>query len=212
MADTLNLDFQDLDDFLAPGDEELPPDAGLDDEPAPVPGDFVAPERETARAKKYRLKVKKGINVLIRATASKPGTVADSAALILHGPDVAKAAGNLADKDDRIRRAIDFLTEDGIDNPYVILGLATLPLLFQVLRNHESTLDKDIRVGFKVPFTKGRRFQLPFKFKLRFNLIRHTTQPPEYLTDYVMGSPAIQEALAKQDIRVAWRRNGHGRP
>src|SRR5215469_1046840 len=87
--------------------------------------EFVEEIKETARAKRYRLKVKKGLNFLMRLTVDKPNTVADAAAIIEYGPQVSKAIGELADSDERVRKIIDFVTDDGIENPYVTTIIAT---------------------------------------------------------------------------------------
>lgn len=178
--------------------------------------DFVEEKKETATAKKYRLKTRHGINFLITGLVQSPGTVPDAAALLYHGPAVSEAIGNLADKDKRVRAAIDFLTEDTIDNPYALTAIAVLPLAIQMLRNHEpqgANVAKNLRV--KVPFTK-RYFTLPIKIKFSFKWTKNVSYEPNYMVDHVFGNPNVQMALAKRGIRVAWptanaQHNGSGR-
>lgn len=172
---------------------------------------FVEEVKETARAKRYRLKTKHGLNFLMRILVQHPGTVPDAAAVIHHGPAVAKAVGHLADTDERARKIIDFITEDGIDNPYVLTMFTLLPMLFQVMRNHEQQLDNMSARGFRIriPFTKR---YIPVRFKFRIRVVgRNMTEAPDFLTAHVFGNPAVRDALDKQDIKVAWpdpRMNG----
>jgi hypothetical protein len=203
-----DLDFGEFDsEFILPDPvetDQLDPEA-----PQPDTG-FVEEPAETARAKRYRLKVKHGLNFVMRVTAEHPSTVADSAAIIMHGPDVAKAVGNLADHDKRVRAAIDFITDDAIDNPYVLAAITVLPMAFQILRNHEHQLDKEVRPSIRLP--RGRRLTIPFlRFRLRFKLIHQATETPGFITQHVFSNPAIRSALAKQDINLAWSPNMNGR-
>lgn len=207
------LDFEAA-EWVMPDPDDINPDQAEAPEYKESDPAFVEPVKETPRAKRYRLKAKRGLNFLMRATVEHPATVADAAAIVQYGPPLSKAIGNLADNDERVRKAIDFLTEDGIENPWVLTAITVLPLAFQCMRNHEKHLDKEIQLGFRIPRTK-RRIQLPFKFRLRFKFIRQTTQPPDFLTEHVFGNTLIQDALAKQDIKIAWppnyRNNGYRR-
>lgn len=200
------LDAEDVADseFIS-GNDAQSPDA-----------DFVEEVKESARAKRYRLKTRHGINFLISGLVQSPGTVPDAAALLYHGPEISKAVGNLADKDDRVRKAIDFLTEDTIDNPYALTVIAFAPLAIQMLRNHEPrsvNVAKPLQI--KIPLTK-RYLKIPFRIRFSFKWTRNVSYEPAYLTEHIFSNPNVQAALAKRGIRVAWptinaQHNGNGR-
>ena len=174
----------------------------VDDEQPEPSGEFIEEHKETQRAKKYRLKTKHGLNFLLKTLAGHPATVADSAAIIQHGPGISQAVGHLCDSDDTARRIVDFITEDGIDNPYVLTAIAVLPLAFQVIRNHETGLEKGAKLA--IPVGKKRRIHIPFRFRIRLGKARNTTVEPDFLVNHVFGSPVVREAFRKQGIRVAW--------
>jgi len=198
-----DIDFEFDTEFLEP---DAPDPDAVDPELSDTDPDFIEEVKETARARKYRLKTKHGLNFLFKLFAGNPKTVPDAAAIVMHGPDVAKAVGHLCDTDERARKFVDFVTDDAIDNPYLITALTVLPLVFQVMRNHEPALDK-VRTGgvrIRIPFTK-RAIHLPFSLRIRlFRGAREMTEAPDTLTAHVFGNPAIREALARQDIHVAW--------
>jgi hypothetical protein len=204
---TAFADFEYDTEFLEPDEEDQPEPDSIDPELRDVSdSDFVEEVKETQRARRYRIKTKHGLNFLIKLFAGNPKTVADAATIIYHGPDVAKAIGHLADTNDSARKFIDFVTDDGIDNPYIITALTVLPMVFQVMRNHEPALEKVGAGGIRlhIPFTK-REIRLPIKLRIRlFRGARELTQAPETLTSHIFSNPAVREALAKQDIRIAW--------
>lgn len=171
---------------------------------------FVQEVKETPRAARYRKKTVRGLNFLFKNLAGSPGTSADAAAIVEYGPQVAKAVGNLCDKDDRVRRAVDFITDDGIENPYVLVVAAALPLVFQLVRNHEPAIEKFAGLKLRIPFTK-RELRIPFKLKLKFTLVNRNSYPPTQMMQHVFGNPVIAEALAKQEIHVAWPASQNGR-
>lgn len=215
MSAAPDIDYEYAEGFL--DEEELADSEFIAGEDANAPeSEFVEEKKESATAKKYRLKTRHGINFLITGLVQSPGTVPDAAALLYHGPAISEAVGNLADKDKRVRAAIDFLTEDTIDNPYALTAIAVLPLAIQVLRNHEPSgadVAKNIRI--KVPFTK-RYMQLPIKIRFSFKWTRNVSYEPNYMVEHVFGNPSVQMALAKRGIHVAWptvnaRHNGNGR-
>lgn len=195
------------DDFLGSDDEEIDPEfVEYDEQLRDIAPDFVEQKKETATARKYRLKAKHGLNFLLNQFVQHPKTVADAAAIIEYGPQVSRAVGELADADKRVARAIDFLTDDGIDNPYILAGFAIVPLAMQVIRNHEQALTKEIKPHIRIPFTR-REIRLPFKFSFKLKFIKTYTAPPETLTEHVFNNPVIREAFAKRDIKIAWQPN-----
>jgi len=182
------------------------------DAQSPSP-EFVEEEKETARAKKYRLKVRHGINFLITGMVQSPATAPDAAALIYHGPNVSAAIGQLADYDDKVRKMIDFITDDTIDNPYILTAVTLLPLAVQLMRNHESVVEQlPNKFRLRIPFTK-RTIKLPVKFKFSLKWSRNISFEPKYLTFNVLGHPGVQENLRKRGINIAWpvnaESNGH---
>lgn len=141
----------------------------------------------------------------MRTCAQTPATVPDAAAIITHGPAFASKLGDLADADQRVRRALDLVTS-GTDNPYLALTLATLPLVAQILRNHETAdVSGSRRVQVRIPFTKGKRsIGLNLKFKLRNPFLRSITHDPAQMTHEIFNNPDISAALAAQGVQVAW--------
>lgn len=160
-----------------------------------------APKRSD-RAIEYEKRVGGLLNGAMKGLAEKESTVPDAAAIILLGPAFASKLGDLADEDDKVRKALDFVTS-GTGNPYIALAFAALPLAAQILRNHES--DTPVKVAVKVPFSK-RRLQVPFKLKLKNPFLRGMTNEPNALANSVFSDPRIAEALTQQGVDLAWGR------
>jgi len=158
-----------------------------------------APQR-TKRAKEYEARVTGLLQMGMAACVENPSTVADAAAIIEHGPVIASKMGDLADHDERVRKAVDFITS-GTENPYLSVAIATLPLVAQILRNHESDVTKNVE--FKIPFTK-KTVRMPFKIKLKNPFLRGITKEPEVLSQKVYGQPELMAALRSQGLNVAW--------
>jgi len=138
----------------------------------------------------------------MRVTVQNPVTIPDAAAIIQYGPAISSKLGDLADQDERVRRALDLITS-GSDNPYVALTLATLPLVAQVMRNHETKGDTRAvkRLEMRVPFTK-RMIGFNFRFKLRNPFLRSMTHEPANLVQATFGDATIRAALAAQGIEI----------
>lgn len=178
-----------------------------------VPSPISAGPNRTHRAREYESKVEGLLNLAMRACVGKPATVADGAAIIAHGPALASKAGDLADADARVRRALDLITS-GTDNPYLALAFAAMPLLAQVARNHETSAEVtgSRRVEFRIPFTKGKRtLGFNLRFRLRNPILRSMTIEPTHFLSSVFGNPEIGPELAKQGVDVAWSPNGKAR-
>lgn len=156
------------------------------------------PDR-SERAKEYEEKVAGVLNVLMRAFAGNPATVADAAAVIEYGPALASKTGDLAAHDATARKIVDFITT-GSDNPYVAVMVAALPLAAQILRNHESTEAKPFEV--KIPFTK-KTIRPKFRIRLRNPLLRAMTSSPGALVRKIFTNPEYVAALHSQGIDVA---------
>lgn len=151
------------------------------------------------RAKEYEDKTAGILNYLMRACAVNEGSVADAAAFIEHGPAFASKAGDLAHRDERVRKTIDFLTQ-GTDNPYVALALAGLPLLMQVIRNHETDTARPIQI--RIPFTR-KTWTPRVRITLRNGLLRSMTSQPRTLIDKIFSDPEIRNALISTGVDVA---------
>jgi hypothetical protein len=61
------------------------------------------------------------------------GQHADAGAVNMHGPGIAHEFAQLADKNEKVGRGIDYITEAG---PYAGVIMAVMPLALQVLTNH----------------------------------------------------------------------------
>lgn len=171
-----------------------------------------APER-TKRAKEYEKKTNGILNQLMRVCLAKENTVADGAAIITYGEAFSSKMGDLADKDEKVRRGLDLITS-GTENPYIALLFAAIPLGAQILRNHEQTEVKTER-HIRIPFTK-KTIRIPVKFRIRLGTrIRSLTVPPEHLTAATLMNPEIMQALISEKIFVAWNppqtMNGNGK-
>lgn len=156
--------------------------------------------RRNKRSRDYEDRVNGLLSFGMKMLVQNENTMPDAAALIQYGPGVASKAGDLADKDERVRKAIDFITT-GSENPYASLAIATLPLVLQILRNHETTDLKARRISVKVPFTK-REISLPFRFRLKNKAMRSITVEPSVLVNATFNDPEILAALMSQGVSI----------
>lgn len=156
-------------------------------------------ESRSPRAREYEEKTKGILNLVMRALAGNETTVPDAAVFIEHGPAFASKAGDLAAHDRRVSKAIDFIAT-GTDNPYGALVVAALPILAQVIRNHESDSAKPFTI--RIPFTK-KTFTPKIKIKLNTPLIRAMTVHPMSLVKKVFGDPDLKKALIENGVDVA---------
>lgn len=156
-------------------------------------------QSRSERARAYEDKVAGILNLAMRMCAGNEGTVSDAAAFIEHGPGFASKLGDLAAHDARIRKGIDFITT-GTDNPYAAVVLAALPLISQIIRNHETETAKPLEV--RIPFTK-RTFRPKIKIRLNIAFLRGMTTTPAQLVRNVFGRPDVKAALITSGIDVA---------
>lgn len=174
------------------------------DQPTPS---ITAPGKRTRRAIKYEKEVGNFLGSIASETLSHPATVADGAALLYYTPKVARAWGDLADADDNVRKGIDFVI-GGSENPYAAAVFATLPLVLQVVRNHEPVAEGSAK-AFRIPFTK-REFKWRFRIRIQGWFRNVFTHDPKVLTDAALTPPVIRE-LEANGVRIAkpkWRSNG----
>lgn len=73
---------------------------------------------------------------------------ADAGALGIHGPAISRELVDLSDKNEKIAKALDYLTEAG---PYAGLIVATMPLILQVMANHGIVKAEMVATGGVVP-------------------------------------------------------------
>jgi hypothetical protein len=104
--------------------------------PAPRPADKTAARRENLD----------GILKIVSYGCVMRGLYADAGAFSQHGPAVASEVADLAEQNEKIASWVDYLSEAG---PYMGLAVATLPLIMQLLANHDR-LDID-----KLPADSG---------------------------------------------------------
>lgn len=171
-------------------------------------GEFTRRPR-THKAHDYERKTAGMLNALMRTRAQAPGGRADAAAFIAYGDNFAKAAGELADQDERAAKMIDFICQPS--NPYVMFLIAGMPLASQLLRNHETTLAKMPRNlkrdknRVKTPWPTvsiGKRIKFKVPLKLNFGFLKAQTYEPAALADAVFSDKRIISALRKAGINV----------
>lgn len=154
----------------------------------------------TARAKKYDKKAAVVIGAMTRATLENPHTVTDGVTLLYYGQTLVERVGDLADADDRVRRALDSL-ENGVNNPY-IAAISTAAIVgLQIARNHESAMQTEVK-ALRIPFTKKT-----FKFKVRLRFperLRPFTHDPDELTRAAL-TPSVLATLKRQGVKIAPR-------
>lgn len=201
-----NLNFQGMPDPEPVPDElngAFTPEEPLDfDGAAPdIEPDLLNPKHSRPRgAVGYEKKANDLLQFAIALTAGRSATVADSAALILHGKKVSYALGDAAAEDPRIAAAIDFMS-GGTSNPYIALATAVMPLMAQLARNHEPLLEPAPR-KIRIPFTK-RGFNLPIKFGIRLGFLKAMTDDPQDVYNYIYNQPQIVDKLTKLGVNVA---------
>jgi hypothetical protein len=176
---------------------------------------------QSRKAKEYQDKVlsvlKAGLVGSIRA-----GDFPDAAAIMLHGPGFASAAGQLADSSDRAANMIDLICSPA--SPLTMFLLTGLPLISQILRNHEEQLkqapqSRRTRKAMRAAQKQADKVERTPRFTINI-LGRHIpiytvnwpkwskllagfrgqTQDPITLTGRVFTDPAVIRALAKQGI------------
>jgi len=182
--------------------------------------------RATSVSREYEARTNSVLKSLMLSSLNA-GDFPDAAAIIHYGPQFAKATGGLADANDYARRAIDILTSPS--NPVAVFALATIPLIAQVMRNHEQQL-AEVPATFrerrrerkaakamgtgkpKAPprFTiKIGKRAIPIYFRIRlsgmsklFAGFRAQTQEPVSLASRVFSDPDLIKAFEKQGIRL----------
>lgn len=236
MSDTWTED--DERDYLNPNGSD-PAEDIEDTEPtenviftAPDMATFVKRTR-TTNAKDYEAKVRSMLKGGLFHSLDNEN-LADAAVYLHHGPKLAATAGDLADKDERVARAIDMITAP--DNPYVAFVFVGLGMIAQFARNHEETLqqipptwrearkqrklrkqqeqdqprEEQPRVQLKLPFGRTLSFAFRFKFRkfVKLGAVIHLrSESPAELVNKVFADDKLLKALAKEGY-VINRRGG----
>lgn len=157
---------------------------------------LIEPKTRSNKAKSYEKKMRGLFRFGFNVTAQNPKTVPDAATILLYGPDISKAMGDLAAENAWAAKAVDMLT-DGTDNAAAALLMASVPFVLQIIRNHEPVTDIQPHREIRIPFTQ-RTVSIKFRFKLR--RFRQLTNPPDEITRHVFGNAKVQEALRKQGM------------
>lgn len=205
--------------FTPPANGQAPPSDWRSIFDAPNFTDLIRPA-QSAKAKEYSGKVK---SVLKSGTiaAIKMGDFPDAATILAYGPGFADAAGQLADENEWAEKAIDILTSPS--SAPLTFALAASTFAFQLLRNHERTLQElpnarrnaklrkkamqDARKAEPPRFTiriLGREWPIRFQPKNRLKGVlgafRSQTQDPTQLTYNVFSDQKVIAMLKKQGI------------
>jgi hypothetical protein len=198
----ITLDELNPEETLAPDPEFMrPPDSDdemVDEDYTNPDATFLKTGKRKPYAVQYQNKVKEILTTTWKILITNPPTVPDAAAIIMHGSDLSRAAGDWAASDARVRKAIDFIA-GGTENPALAFAAAALPMALQMLRNHEPSAEVEPR-RIRIPFTK-KHLRIKFRIKLGKKL-RNLTNDPRAFTAHVLSNPEIQAELLKQGIKV----------
>ena len=186
-------------------------------------GDFIR-RPKTRIATEYEKKTAAALNAAMRFTAARPETITDAAAIIAYGDSFAAATGELAEHNERTRKAIDLILTP--ESPYLMFLIAAIPLFSQLARNHETQLStiparfsrdgrrqrKAIRIvqkpnrpgiTVKIPLLR-KQFKIPVSFRLNLGFFRASTVDPNALAVGVFSNEKVMKALSKRGIEIAW--------
>jgi hypothetical protein len=167
-------------------------------------GNFMRKPR-TATAREYEGKASAILGLLTRNTISSPETIADAAAYIAYGDKIAAAAGEFAEESEWARKFFDAIASPS--NSAIAFGFAMVPLVAQLMRNHEKEIVKPVKIAsisLKIPFRKKPLLiRIPLKPQLpkRF---RAQTVEPDKCAALVFSNADVMKALKKRGIDVAW--------
>lgn len=201
--DQLRLDELPPDD--APLFERVTGDPHMPEPQYDTPGPRMSKAPRAPRnSKEYTDQTTDIIRMAVAFTAPNGATVADAAALIQYGDNVAEAVGALAAHDERVAAMLRVIN-GGTANPYSTAIMALAPLVLQIVRNHEPVLEPAVR-GIPIPFLKkkdGTKRVIRLRFGVKLGRLRAVTNPPEKLYAAVYDNPEVMRSLQKQGINVA---------
>jgi hypothetical protein len=151
------------------------------------------------KARAYDEKVQGVLSLAMRMLATNENTVADAAVFIEHGTAFASKMGDLAAHDKRVAHGIDLITT-GTENPYAAVVVAALPMIAQIIRNHETETAKPFEI--RIPFTK-RTFKPKIKIRLNIAFMRALTVHPRQMIHSVFSREDIRAGLISSGVEVA---------
>jgi len=190
--------IDDISDFLTP---DGPEDTTLiTDSPNEPVTDLIDEKPQTVKSRRYQKKAQVPLRAAFKYSMQRQDTLPDAAAILLYAPSITRAVGDLADADEKFAHAIDWLTE-GMENPYLNAVTAFAPFALQMIRNHEPS-GETVHHGIPIPFSKGKRIFTKLKFRIKLGWVRHATDDPIAITNYVFSRPNIIEALSKQGVHI----------
>jgi hypothetical protein len=186
-------------------------------------GEFIK-RPKTATAREYEKKTEAALNTIMRFCAQNPRTVADAATLIAYGDNFASAVGEVAEINKQTRRMIDLVLSP--ESPWLALAVAGIPMVTQLMRNHEAGIQripeavknrpsKEQRKASKAE-AKANRPKVTFKlfkreirlsipFRIKFGYFMSQTVEPELITRNVFSNPDVVKAIKKRGIDVAYK-------
>lgn len=198
----------DLDDRLT-----FTPDTSLDTEAgtyASVDPDLIKKRKRAPGALQYENKVNDILTMGVVVTAGREGTVTDAAAILLHGDAVATAFGDLAAENDNTARVIDFL-HGGTGNAASAAVMAALPLILQIVRNHEPQLETMSRIN--IPFTRKKiGFNVPSRVKIKISnnpILGGFTNEPDRVYSAAFSQKVVDDLKTNLKVNVAAYRPRH---
>jgi hypothetical protein len=163
-------------------------------------GEFIR-RPKTQVAREYEKKTAAILNAVMRQTISNPSTVKDAAAIIAAGDGICSSAGEYAEQDEHVRKFIDLIATPA--NPALMFAMAIIPLVSQILRNHETEAPsvKAVRT-IKVPFLKKNvSLSMKLRPKLPAKMRSFTVEPNAMMN--VFDHPEVKKALKKRGIDIA---------
>lgn len=187
--------------------------------------------RNTAKSRLYRDKANSVLKAALVGSINA-GDFTDAAAILRHGPAFANATGQLAESSDRAAALIDMITSPS--NPLAMFVITTIPLVSQLMRNHETQLAnvpeareqakrqrkamKAARKAEEPRFTiRLLKWQIPVHWhpkKLSVNKLfagfKSQTVDPHALVADVFTDDDVMKALAKMGIIIT--RAGNDQP
>lgn len=174
------------------------PELNVEDEKPDEPdASLIEKRKRKPGAEQYEKKARNLFRFAFLNAVRHPATVPDAATVLMYGPDVAEAFGDLAAENEWVKRAIDMMNET-TDNAALAMFIATVPFIMQLIRNHEPAVEAEPK-GIRIPFIKRT---VRIKFNLKLKRFRAMTHEPAAITNYVFANPKVQEKLVKQGIII----------
>lgn len=191
---TLNKEYA---EFIESSDPKPDPEYVNSDVESDLDPGFIADAtKRKAAALRYEKKVNKTVSGLVKVAAQHPATVTDAATLFLYGPKLGRAFGDLAAEDERVAKAIEWF-DSGVSNPYLDAAAVAVPIMLQLMRNHEVEATPE---GVKIPFTKRR---ITLRFRIKFPWLNKATDDPGHLYRQVFGNATVRQKMSERGINVA---------